>query len=263
MSEMVVEIPTKSGPLRIMVSPSQPLFIVGRNGVGKSALIHQIANRSSGQVVYLPGVRRSYFDQESLSLNPATRKVMGRNFDAWDKSPDTRWKSTSGTSRNEKAIHDLTIRETQFKLDAANQIAVEGKESQAVERLRTTISPLDRANSILKQANLPVNTLIRDWELKATRDNNVYSIAEMSDGERIALVLLAEVISAPARSIFVIDEPELHMHRAIVVPLISSIIRENPESTFIVSTHESGLVSAASMLPLLWFVAPLDDSKSM
>ena len=60
----------------------------------------------------------------------------------------------------------------------------------------------------------------------------------MSDGERSALVLIAEVVAAAAGSVFLIDEPELHLHRSIVVPLIGSMIRENPASTFIVSTHE-------------------------
>src|ERR1700722_13371210 len=66
----------------------------------------------------------------------------------------------------------------------------------------------------------------------------------MSDGERIALVLIAEVVAAPSKSTFIIDEPELHLHRAIVVPLIRSLMKENPESTFIVSTHELDLVAA-------------------
>ncbi|MGB8477271.1 MAG: AAA family ATPase [Acidobacteriaceae bacterium] len=169
---------------------------------------------------------------------------MTTHLQHWDVQPDTRWKSTVGTSRNQKAIHDLTAAETQFKVEAANEIARDGRNSSAITRLQAGTSPLDRVNGLLKQSQLPVSVLIETAELKATRGNGTYSIARMSDGERIALVLIAEVVTAPIGSVFLIDEPELHMHRAIVVPLISSLMRENPESTFIISTHELELLAS-------------------
>ena len=91
---------------------------------------------------------------------------------------------------------------------------------------------------LLRQGNLPITVAIDRAELQARGDGDLYSIAKMSDGERSALVLIAEVVAAAAGSVFLIDEPELHLHRSIVVPLIGSMIRENPASTFIVSTHE-------------------------
>ena len=156
--------------------------------------------------------------------------------------PDSRWKAIMGTQRNEKAIHDFLSAETKFKMDAANEIAKEGRDSAAVSRLQSAISPVDRANTLLKQGNLPVAVTVQEGELKAVRDNNIYSIAKMSDGERIALVLIAEITSEPIGSVFVIDEPEVHLHKAIVVPLLAAIIRENKQSTFIISTHELELV---------------------
>jgi ABC-type cobalamin/Fe3+-siderophores transport system ATPase subunit len=246
MTTISLNVPTPSGAVKLQASPSAPLFVVGRNGTGKSALVHSFAAQLGGKAIYLPGSRPSYFDQESLSITPSSRRLLSNNFRTWDLQPDTRWKSVSGTSRNEKAIHDLTAAETQFKVDAANEIARDGKESSAVVRLQAGMSPLDRVNALLKQGNLPITVTIDAAELKAVKNNNTYSIARTSDGERIALVLLAEVVAAPAGSVFLIDEPELHLHRAVVIPLISSIIHENSESTFIVSTHELDLVAICS-----------------
>jgi hypothetical protein len=66
-----------------------------------------------------------------------SRKTLTTTLRNWDASPDTRWKSISGTSRNEKAIHDLVAAELQYKLDAANEIENEGKESRAIFRLQS------------------------------------------------------------------------------------------------------------------------------
>ena len=243
MPAISLNVPTASGTIKLEASPSKPLFILGRNGTGKSALVQSFVSQLGGRATYLPGSRPSHFDQEFLQITPFSRKQLGNNLLTWDSMPDTRWKSFSGTSRNEKAVHDLTAAELQFKVDAANEIAREGKDSAAVVRLEAKISPLDRVNALLKQGGLPVSVAIETAELKAVRDGSTYSIAKMSDGERIALVLIAEVVAARTK-LFLIDEPELHLHRAITLPLIGAIMRENSEGTFIVSTHELELVAS-------------------
>jgi ABC-type cobalamin/Fe3+-siderophores transport system ATPase subunit len=239
-----LQVPTANGNVTLEVSPLKPLFILGRNGTGKSALVHRFAGQLAGSAIYLPGARPSYFDDESSSLTPASRRHLTQNLRAWDGQADTRWHPQAGTLRNVKAIHDLTATEVQFKIDAANEIQKDGKDSSAIALLQSGMSPLERVNAILRQSNLAITLVIESAEIKAVRDNNVFSLAKTSDGERIAIILVSEVVAAPTGSVFLIDEPELHLHRAIIVPLITSIIHENPDSTFIISTHELDLVSA-------------------
>ncbi len=189
-------------------------------------------------VIYLPGSRPSYFENEGLSLTPATRITLETNLRAWDADPFTRWKSVDGTRRNERAIHDLTVAETQFKIDAADEIAKHGYKAKAIVRLQSNSSPLDRVNALLEQSNLPITLVMENAEVKASRDGKTYSVAKMSDGERAAVILSAQVVAAPTDTIFIIDEPEVHLHRAITAPLITSILRERTDCSFLISTHE-------------------------
>jgi predicted ATPase len=235
-------VPGSNGRVELDVSLNQPLFIVGRNGTGKSALVHHLyKSGKSGRVSYLPGSRTSLFDGEGLNLTPSARRALTANLTAWDNIPDTRWKNISGNSRNEKALHDLTVSEAQYKADLANAIADKVDVEKNTKTLQSKSSPLDRVNVLLEQANIPVQMALLDGELRARTDGNEYSFARMSDGERTALILIAEVISAKDGVIFIIDEPELHLHRSIVVPLIASLIQARPACEFIVSTHELGL----------------------
>lgn len=238
LSSVTINIPTGQEVTSLEMHPGESLFFLGRNGTGKSALVQSFVRQLRDRAIYLPGSRPSYFDNESLSLTPASRSQLATNLRSWDTSPDTRWRSRGGTARNEKAIHDLTAAEAQFKIDAANEIANDGKESKAVARLQSGASPLDKVNALLSQSNLPITGVMERGELKALRDGTSYSIAKTSDGERAALVLIAEVVAAPIESIFIIDEPELHLHRAIVVPLINALMRERPDDIFLISTHE-------------------------
>lgn len=235
-----MQIATKQEPIRLSVKAGRPIFILGRNGTGKSALVNALAAQWTGRCIYMPGSRPSYFDHESLSMTPATRRDFGNHIGYYD-SPDSRWKSIAGTARNEKAIHDLQAAETQYKLEAANQIKAEGPASQAIARLQADDSPLDIVNSVLSQANLAVKLEVVGGELRASQAGSLYSYARMSDGERSALVFSAEVVAAPSGTVFLIDEPELHLHPSIVIALIKALILTRPDCGFVVCTHELGL----------------------
>ncbi len=233
-----MQIQTRAEPVQVAVRAGRPVFILGRNGTGKSALVNSLAAQWRGKVIYMPGSRPSYFDNESLSMTPASRRQFTVNQIHYDSQPETRWKSMEGTARNEKAIHDLLAAETQYKIDAANQIKAEGWNSSAIARLQADNSPLDIVNSLLAQANLAVQLKVAGGELRALQDGSLYSYARMSDGERSALVIAAEVVAAESGMVFLLDEPELHLHSSIVVALVKALILERPDCGFVVCTHQ-------------------------
>ncbi len=246
-----LQIETNAGGLVLRARAGEPIIILGRNGTGKAALVHRVVSQVYDRAVYMPGSRPNYFDNESLSMTPASRRNLTQHLRGWDSSPDTRWRAISGTSRNEKAIHDLLSVEMQFTVTAVEEIKREGHESAAISRLQSAAAPFDRVNALLAQANLPVRILNVAGEMVCERDGAKYSIAKMSDGERAALVITSEVIAAPNGTVFVIDEPELHLHRAIVVPLLAALMAERPECAFIVSTHELELANSTPSSQIL------------
>ena len=44
----------------------------------------------------------------------------------------------------------------------------------------------------------------------------MYGAAELSDGERNALLISAEILTAKDGTLLIIDEPERHLHRSII-----------------------------------------------
>jgi ABC-type cobalamin/Fe3+-siderophores transport system ATPase subunit len=239
-----IQIRTRAEPVQVTVKAGCPVFILGRNGTGKSALVNALAAEWVGNVIYMPGSRPSYFDYESLSMTPESRRQFTANQKHYDIQPDKRWKPLEGSTSNEKAIHDLQTAETQYKLDAANEIKAEGPSSSAIARLQADNSPLDIVNSLLAQANLTVQLKVANGELRAMQGDSLYSYARMSDGERTALVIAAEVVAARPGMVFLLDEPELHLHSSIVVALIKALILERPDCGFVVCTHQLELPAA-------------------
>ncbi|WP_083276800.1 AAA family ATPase [Sphingobium phenoxybenzoativorans] len=235
-----IAVPGIEGTLPVAIG--RPTFILGRNGTGKSALVHRLVSEMAPDVVYLPGSRPAYFDQEGLTMTAAARRQYDQNRDHWDRQLETRYRPVSGTNRNEKAVFDLQAKEAQYSLDATADIKLHGRESSAIDRLMLRDSPLEKANQLFEQGNLPIRLKMVTGEMMATRSaSNPYGIVKMSDGERSAMILAAEVISAKPGSVFLIDEPELHLHRSIVVPLLVSLMSERQDCAFIISTHELSL----------------------
>ena len=100
--------------------------------------------------------------------------------------------------------------------------------------------PLVALSGLLTNANLPFEFSVdRNATIVATKPGlEPYSVAEMSDGERNALLLAAEVLTVPAGTLILIDEPEQHLHRSIVSPLLNGLFSKRPDCMFVVSTHE-------------------------
>ena len=98
-------------------------------------------------------------------------------------------------------------------------------------------------NNLLRYANLPVTISERNKEeiLANKADSDPYSVAELSDGERNVLLVAAEVLTANPGSLFLIDEPERHLHRSIISPLLRALFAERADCMFVISTHEINL----------------------
>ena len=72
-------------------------------------------------------------------------------------------------------------------------------------------------------------------------DATSFSIAEMSDGERNATIIAATVLTVEPNTVLLIDDPERHLHRAIIEPFLSALFARRKDCAFVVSTHEIAL----------------------
>lgn len=241
-----IGIPVGGQTVNISLEAGSTLFIVGKNGSGKSALVHYVATRGLERLRYIPGSRSNTFDTDQIGLTANARDSLESNLQSWDQQPYGRYNPQRSTNRNERALFDLHERQVSHLLEAAEAIRSHEDPSTHVAALRDGLTPLERLNAILSQAALPIQLVIQQARLLASRGNDTFSFAWMSDGERSAVILAADVLAAAPGTIFLIDEPEVHLHKSIVTPLITALIVERRDCAFVVSTHELDLPAAFS-----------------
>jgi AAA domain, putative AbiEii toxin, Type IV TA system len=81
---------------------------------------------------------------------------------------------------------------------------------------------------------------------------NEYHGKDMSDGERVALYLLGQCLCAPANSILIIDEPELHLHKSLMDKLWNKVEELCPDKTLVYITHDLDFAASRAGATKLW-----------
>lgn len=68
-------------------------------------------------------------------------------------------------------------------------------------------------------------------------DKQYYNGNEMSDGERAIFYYIGEALCVPQNSLIIIDEPENHLHKSVLIRLWNAIENARQDCTFIYITH--------------------------
>lgn len=228
---------TKNAREEIFLNFGDTIFILGANGTGKSALIHKfrLENRNAKLI---SAHRQIWFQDDTNSLSLSRKRQIENMISVYDSHPDARWKDNHAGERPNLVIFDLISKINTLSREIAD--AVRQKNCGLAKKLSETPSPLDIINDLLRLSNIPIKISIDDNEaVNASKKNGPkYSISQLSDGERSALLIAANVLTAPKNSLLIIDEPERHLHRSITSPLLTQLFAQRDDCAFIVSTHD-------------------------
>lgn len=234
----IFNVPTSSGPIQIAIEFGQSLFILGANGAGKSSLMQKlyVPNRSVSRRI--SAHRQTWFESGSNSLSSAQRKDSTTHIQHYDQQEHSRWKDPYATQRASVALFDLIDSQNVRAREIAS--AVDASNLDLAAALAKKDAPLTTINQLLRLSNIAISISVAIGdEIIATRNGGPpYSVAQLSDGERNALLIAAEVLTAPPGTLMLIDEPERHLHRSIISPLLSNLFRYRSDCVFVVSTHD-------------------------
>ena len=234
-----ISVPGPNGSSNIQLAPGEILYVLGANGTGKSALVHRLNSDHTTKSRWIPPHRRTWLQSGGSNLTAANKEQQEVYLQSLAIQPNARWKDESAEIRVNRAIFDLIQKRNHLSQQIADAFRAGDKE-RGRRLIECDEDPLVALSGLLIGANLPFDFSVdRNATIVATKSGlEPYSAAEMSDGERNALLLAAEVLTVQRGTLILIDEPELHLHRSIVSPLLSGLFDKRPDCMFVVSTHE-------------------------
>lgn len=233
------QFPTEQGNMTVTLESGASAVFVGANGAGKTRLAVEIEN-SLGNKAHRIGAHRA------LVLNPEVPKISEEGA--------LRGLRFGGTSEGYQVAHRVSQRwGSKAAVNLLNDFDFLLQALFAEQGNRALIThTAARAGNVGEVLPTKFEKLKEMWErLLPTRelrltgdrvdvsaDGAPYSAAEMSDGERAVFYMLGQALMAPANTVLVIDEPELHVHPSILGKLWDEVQAAREDCSFVFITHD-------------------------
>lgn len=229
----------------LQISDVLSLVVVGANGAGKSRLGRWISNQFQNHllkpVVRISAERHNNFEDviQPMALGVAEGQL--RN-------------TTVERNQNLRPVTDFDF---VLRTINAQHTHVSLQYSQAAKHSIPTApcpkSKMDIMLDIWTRILPNIHLEVQESRLMAyTPEKQWYSPIEMSDGEKHVLYLLSSCLIAPENALIIVDEPEIHLHRAILSVLYDEIEKARTDCFFLYITHDLNFASSRTLAKKIW-----------
>ena len=226
-------------PLRLDVG--ETLFILGANGTGKSSLMFRFNRQNLGHARKVSAHRQTWMQSDALDLAPSNKVQTEQQIQNQDRHDQSRYRDLFAAQRASIAVFELVDAENR-RARAMARAYDDGRTADLATEAEAD-SPIAVINELLRESHIWIEISIRDNEQVTASKNGgpEYGAAQLSDGERNVLLISANVLTAPPGSLLLIDEPERHLHRSIIAPLLGALFERRKDCGFVISTHDAEL----------------------
>jgi ABC-type dipeptide/oligopeptide/nickel transport system ATPase component len=223
-------------------------IIVGANGSGKTRLAIECEQQADAAAHRISA-------QRMLALDPSIEKVSENAARhllryGYEKPGDY------GGIHQARKIQRWGQNQPRFILNDALALlqvlfAQQANVAVAVNDAAEAGTPVLGRETILRRLKVIFNRVLPTRRLTTTADDisisaidasgecsDPYSITQMSDGEKAVFYMIGQVLVADAGSVFIMDEPEIHVHRSILGRLWDELEAARPDCAFLLITHD-------------------------
>jgi len=217
-------------------------FLLGANGTGKSSLMFRFASQNGVNVRKISAHRQTWMNSDALDMTPQGKIQTETNIKNEDKQHTARYRDQFAAQRASMTVYEL-IDAQNMRFQKIGEAVDGGRMDEAAQTSKETEAPLAVINELLRLSNIPVTISVeKNQKIVASKNGSPpFSAAQLSDGERNALLVAGAVLTAPPNSLLLIDEPERHLHRSIISPLLRLLFERRSDCAFVVSTHDHDL----------------------
>lgn len=234
------------------------LVIIGANGSGKTFLANNLKEhiKSNGVIVSAQRFLLLPKIQNIKSLAITTHEL--KNVQTADK--DIKKLDVASLQKEfEALIQNMLAEDLAAKKEYSRKAHHNASEGLPIEV--PVLSNLERMINLWNSVFISPKILQEDdINIKAfVGSATSYPVAEMSEGEKVVLFLIAHVLQSPNKGFIVVDEPEMHLHPIIHRKLWDKLEEERSDSKFIYLTHDLDFASSRMNAKKLWlrsFVFP-------
>ncbi|UBM09390.1 AAA family ATPase [Cupriavidus metallidurans] len=234
-------IKTATGNLGFILAPGESLIFVGANGTGKSRFA-ALVEVNLGKPAHRISAHRS------LKLDPTVAKIgeleARRGLRTGATGTDELQYRYSGRWNSE--LHTALLSDFPFLIQALfaeqSRVALASHRNARMGRAGAEPTQFEILCAIwdrlLPHRQLDITGDDIRVGVPGDQDGKLYSAKDMSDGERAIFYMIGQALMADPGSVLIVDEPELHIHPAILSRLWDEIEAARPDCAFIFISHD-------------------------
>ncbi|AVR46047.1 ABC transporter ATP-binding protein [Christiangramia fulva] len=234
------------------------IVAIGANGSGKTTLSNELKKYLPNNGVVISAQKVLIIPTFSGISNFVQTNQKLKNTQVADKSLRT----TFSTANDGNAYSILKQIGGEFQILLDNLLA---------ERSAIRNKFCDNLNDGGNNTTVPVtkldktlfiwNSLIEHREISCSDGINItlsshgvnsYPAHQMSDGEKVALYHIAQVLQAPESGFIVVDEPEMYLHKTILNKLWDILEKERQDCIFVYLTHDLDFATRRTTAKKVW-----------
>lgn len=243
------------------VEGKDSLVLIGANGSGKTRMsiliegdnqnynFHRISAQKS--LAMPKSTNSSDFESSQENFlygrsnndNKDWLKNEGKRLSRWGGNPETH------LLNDFPALMQLLFTEAFQQLISENNKHFIGQSSKYVDTKLNKIKRIWESVIINKVLNITAGKIEVS---NKNSPNETFNGSDMSDGEREVFYFIGESLCVPKNRVIIIDEPENHLHKAILIRLWNAIEAARPDCMFIYITHDLDFAVSRNNSQIVW-----------
>ncbi len=243
MAQYECSVPRPSGdPLKLAFETGRSIIIIGANGSGKTRLGVHIERQIPAQSVQRIAAQKSLAIRDDINIISFDKATNLLRFGYQDGSPIHKEGHRWGSKPVTHFLSDFDAL-LQALFSEHSRVASEHLQGRKLNpNIPVPTTKLERLKTIwdgfLPHRALQIQEAAIQVCSQPSRGAAAYPGSDMSDGERAIFYFLGQSLVAPDNGVIIIDEPEGHIHKAILGALWDAIEKARPDCTFIYITHD-------------------------
>ena len=219
--------------LKFLTIPQKSIILIGGNGSGKSSLADYLKDNILENIVIFPTYKNLFFSMDTYETT---------HFNSIDIQNTQSSLRTKRSSNNEKILKESIIAIINEHLKTLQK-----KHEEKLNDSETIFDKFQKLyRKIIPEIEIGIDT---DKRIIFPRKNNQdYTFNLMSEGEKVVILYIIEVLLAKESSYIIIDEPESHLNLAIVNKLWDMLIEERKDCHFIFISHHIDFITSRASL---------------
>lgn len=239
----------------------QGILMIGGNGTGKSSFISFLKSIYDKEMVLIPAQKFLVYDKNIQGLltknKEDIKQIHNENLLEMFRSPyiDINLSYISSSFATlVTVIANETIKEQNNYIEKRSKLKQEGK-TEELQKLEELVTILDKINVIL-------STVIKDKKFYLNTEKhciepgdlvgNKYNLNALSDGEKIILYYIGNVLLAEKNSYIVIDEPETYLNPSIYKQLWDVLEENRTDCQFVYISHDIDFIRSRRDMRIVW-----------